>query len=363
MQASQIPARFTIPWAKNAAGAYIRTVPVASQIGIQDGAASFNDGFVPDNFTPVAAGGVPPFGQDFNGALNVITTWDQWYQAGGAIGFDATFAAAIGGYPAGAVLNSNVLPGAQWYSFVDGNLTNPDDPLTSTGWARVGLPSGTMLPLFTSSPVPGFITANGGGVGNSASGATNASDVYLFLFKAIWDQWSPTQCPIFTNTGAPSTRGANAVADFQAGKRLQTPSMRGTGLIGCDTMGGAASTFLAGVPVVVGNTTSPASTIGENVHTLTVAELASHLHTAGISDPTHLHQTNFGVRGFSTSGSAQAFQTAPGIDGTVGYNSLAAATNVRVNSSNGLDTTNSTGGGGAHNTVERNNTCFWGLKT
>lgn len=362
MQASQIPARYPLVWAKNAAGAYIRTVPVQSQIGIQDGAASFNDGFVPDNFTPVAAGGVPPFGQDFNGLLNIITSWQQWQQAGGPVGYDATFAAAVGGYPLGAILNSNVTLGAQWCSTVDGNLTNPDDPLTSTGWVRVGIPAGVMAPFFTMSPPEGWITSNTGTVGNVASGATYSSDQYLFVFKAIWDQWSTTQAPIYTSSGVLTTRGANAVADFVAGKRLQTPDMRGAGIIGVDGMGVGTSSYLAGVPVSVGNTTTPGSTLGENLHTLSSGEMPSHFHSAGISDPTHAHQTVFGVRGYSTSGSSQAFSSPPGVDGNVALNTTGAATGVRVNSSNGIDTTNSTGGSGPHNNVQRNNTCYWGIK-
>lgn len=362
MQASQIPARYPLVWAKNAAGAYIRTVPVQSQIGIQDGAASFNDGFVPDNFTPVAAGGVPPFGQDFNGLLNIITSWQQWQQAGGPTGYDSTFAAAVGGYPLGAVLNSNVTLGVQWYSTVDGNLTNPDDPLTSVGWLRVGVPAGVMAPFFTTSPPSGWITSNTGTVGNAASGANYSSDQHLFVFKAIWDQWSTNQCPIYTSGGVLTTRGANAVADFVAGKRLQTPDMRGAGIIGVDGMGVGTTTYLAGVPISIGNTTTPGSTLGANIHTLLAAEMPTHFHSAGIYDPGHSHTMTFGIRGYSTSGVAPAFSTPPGVDGSTSYNTAGAATGTRINSSNGLDYTNSAGGGGSHNNVQRSNTCYWGIK-
>lgn len=125
MQASQIPVKFQIPWANSAGGSYIRQVPVASQIGVQNGAASLTDGFPPDTFISVAAGGVPPFGQDTNGILNQITAWDRWQNAGGAVSYDATFSTAIGGYPVGAVLFA--ASGTNWWlSLVDNNASNPD---------------------------------------------------------------------------------------------------------------------------------------------------------------------------------------------------------------------------------------------
>jgi len=55
--------------------------PQASQIGITNCAASLTDGFPPLTFVPVAQGGCPPFGSDFNGILRQITQWSQWMQA------------------------------------------------------------------------------------------------------------------------------------------------------------------------------------------------------------------------------------------------------------------------------------------
>lgn len=127
MLASAIPTKFTLAWGANAGGPYIRAVPAASQIGIQNGAASLNDGFPPLCFSPVAAGGVPPFGQDFNGIYNQITAWLQWVQAGGGVPFyDAAFSAAIGGYPDGAMLQGTSGPGNFWISTVDNNTSDPD---------------------------------------------------------------------------------------------------------------------------------------------------------------------------------------------------------------------------------------------
>ena len=131
MLAASVPANFPIPFANSAGAGYIGAVPTASQISITPGAASLTDGFPPLCFTPVSAGGVPPFGKDFNGLLNQITANTQWYQAGGIPTYNSTFSTAIGGYPNGSVLQSADQTGF-WRSAVDNNLTNPDTG--GAGW-------------------------------------------------------------------------------------------------------------------------------------------------------------------------------------------------------------------------------------
>lgn len=132
MKAVDIPAKFPIPFANNAGGSYIWTIPEASQIGITDGRASLFDGFVPLNFIPVGAGGVPPFGKDFNGLLYQSTAWDRWASVGGPVMYDAVQAAAIGGYPKGAVVQAS--SGTNfWLSTADDNATDPDG-LSPANW-------------------------------------------------------------------------------------------------------------------------------------------------------------------------------------------------------------------------------------
>lgn len=126
MQIADVPTRFPVPFANAAVAPYIRAIPEASQIGIEDGAASLTTGFPPLTFSPIAAGGVPPFGQDFNGLLNQITLWLRWQNAGAPVGYDAAFSTSIGGYPAGAILATAVGLGSFWVSLVDNNTTNPD---------------------------------------------------------------------------------------------------------------------------------------------------------------------------------------------------------------------------------------------
>ncbi len=128
--ASGIPTKYSLYWAQNAGGAFVRTPPFTSSA--TPGAASFNDGFVPTNMT---LGGIPPFGQDMNGALRFETQWSQWLQMGGPIPYDGTFQAAIGGYPKGALVQSASTMGLFWFSTTDNNVTNPDS--AGAGWLAV----------------------------------------------------------------------------------------------------------------------------------------------------------------------------------------------------------------------------------
>jgi hypothetical protein len=125
MQASQIPAKFPLPFAATAGSSYIRPIPAASQIGITNGAASLTDGFPPLTSIPIAAGGTPPSIKDFNGIMQQATAWLQWQNAGGPVSYDSVFSAAIGGYPKGAVLSAASF-GNYWLSTVDNNTSDPD---------------------------------------------------------------------------------------------------------------------------------------------------------------------------------------------------------------------------------------------
>lgn len=126
MEIADNPIKVPLPFANSAGGAYKNSIPTASQIGVQNGRASFTDGFPPLNFVPIASGGVPPFGGDFNGLLYQITAGLRWLQAGGPVPYDLTFVTATGGYPEGAIIASAVTPGLLWVSTVDNNTSDPD---------------------------------------------------------------------------------------------------------------------------------------------------------------------------------------------------------------------------------------------
>lgn len=128
---SQIPTKFTIPFANGPASSpgsvYITNpIPTASQIGVLNCAASFTDGFPPLTFTPSAAGGCAPFGKDFNGIFYMISRWSQWQAMGGPVFYDSGFSASISGYPEWTMLSNAGTPGCFWVSQVNGNTNNPD---------------------------------------------------------------------------------------------------------------------------------------------------------------------------------------------------------------------------------------------
>jgi microcystin-dependent protein len=154
MDQADVPTKFPIPWGNSAGSSYIRVIPQASQIGIQNCAASLTDGFPPLTFVPSTAGGCPPFGQDFNGVLRQVSSWSRWQAAGAFPIYDASFSSSIGGYPSGATLANASTPGCFWVSSVDANSSNPDS--SGANWAS---------------------SCPGGGVGGNSSGTANAQIV------------------------------------------------------------------------------------------------------------------------------------------------------------------------------------------
>lgn len=132
-----------MPFANGATGTYKNAIPTPSQQGTSTpGRASFTDGFPPDTFVAVSAGGIPPYGGDFNGLFNQITGGLQYLQAGFIPGYDATFSASIGGYAKGAVIPSATF-GNSWLSTADSNTSDPDTgganwaPITQPAWDNV----------------------------------------------------------------------------------------------------------------------------------------------------------------------------------------------------------------------------------
>jgi microcystin-dependent protein len=183
----------------------------------------------------------------------------------------------------------------------------------------------------------GWLAYNGEGtIGDATSGGTvRANADCSALYQLIYNQISDAICPV---TGG---RGANAITDFNAHKAIALPRFSGRAVIGAGTGSGLTARILGAFA-------------GEENHVLTTAELASHFHTASISDPTHTHSLSQSAAVFAggsnnNGGGGGAF----GVVGNSGFTNMSSnATGVRVNSSNGLDTVNSTGSGTAHNTMQ-----------
>lgn len=109
------------------------TIPVtpSTETG-QTNYASYQKGFPLVTMTPLVAGGLPPQGMDMNGILYNITANIGYAQSGGLPTFNADFASTIGGYPLGAVLQSN--DGASAYvSMIANNTTDFNESPESIG--------------------------------------------------------------------------------------------------------------------------------------------------------------------------------------------------------------------------------------
>ena len=129
MDLTNAPSKIQIPFAN--ATTYKYTIPVASQVGTDVRKASYTDGFPPLTMEPISSGGVAPYGQDFNGVLNQLSSGLLWEQSNTPFKFDSEFCTSIGGYPLGAKLLSAGNT-HYWINQVADNTANPDT--IGTNW-------------------------------------------------------------------------------------------------------------------------------------------------------------------------------------------------------------------------------------
>jgi hypothetical protein len=171
MQKSNAPTKLTVAFASGTGAGPVNTVPLTP--GSTPGTASYQTGFTSVNMEPIASGGVPPFGADFNGLFKAATTAQIWQQSGYMWPFDSTFAgnANIGGYPAGSVLMMGSGKGL-WLNQTDNNAQSPDATgsagwigLAAAGVSTIATTGGTTTPDqsvlgVTTLLVTGALTAN-----------------------------------------------------------------------------------------------------------------------------------------------------------------------------------------------------------
>lgn len=125
------------------------------------------------------------------------------------------------------------------------------------------------------------------------------------------------------------------------------PDKRGRVSASADAMGGVAAGRLTDA---VAGIDSLGDAGGAQTHTLTTTQIPSHTHANSLNESPHSHAQSFGYRGYSTSGSAQAYSSAPGVDGTASYPPAAASTGITI-------TNAAAGGGGAHNNIQPTIVC------
>lgn len=143
MSGQPIPSRIVEAFAVNAGVGFINAIPVTSADPL---AASLDQGFPPSNFLDPADGGVLPSGADFNGILNLVSSWAAFLAAGQLPAYDATLQTAMAGYALGARVQQAGNTNAVWISTVAGNMTDPDTG--GAGWL-------SSVPLYSAAALAG----------------------------------------------------------------------------------------------------------------------------------------------------------------------------------------------------------------
>lgn len=123
------------PFAKNGQK---NVIPENYETSMDSNQATWDQGFGQITMLPVAAGGLPPKGQDFNGILNQISENIVYQSQGGRFKFSPEYAESIGGYPKGAILQSDDEK-KEYQSLIDNNKVNFNtESNISTSWELVG---------------------------------------------------------------------------------------------------------------------------------------------------------------------------------------------------------------------------------
>lgn len=187
----------------------------------------------------------------------------------------------------------------------------------------------------------GWVRANGRTMGSASSGATERANADTSaLFSYLWNNFSNTICPVSTG------RGANAAADFAANKTITLLDWRGYVPGGLDDMGNSAASRWANVPVVSGDTVTAGSVLGEALNTLTSAQIPAHSHPNTLNDPGHVHGPTSNPSYVEVQSGAGSARLGPA-SGGASYTTASATTGISINNAN------NTGGGGAHNNVQK----------
>lgn len=180
----------------------------------------------------------------------------------------------------------------------------------------------------------GWVLASGKTIGSVTSGATERANADTSaLFSLLWGSTTNAVLPIQDSSGAASTRGATAAADFAANKRMPLPDMRGRGGIGLDNMGGAAAGRMTAAGLGF-DANAIGAAGGVQSGALTVAQMPPHNHA--VNDPSHTHSGN----GLSGAGGTMV-AAGGGFQGS-GFAISANVTGISIQNN---------GGGGAHSNV------------
>jgi hypothetical protein len=205
------------------------TFPIPAVPTVTPGQASLSLGFPPPTMLdPDSQGGVPPFGQDMNGILRMITAYCVWLQGGGGFYFDAAFVTANGGYEEGSVLRSATNKTRFWVSLIDDNEDDPDTVPTPAGWIPQGAAGAGYLSVSVPAGTSNDFTPVGWGAAVGVLDVDiSAGDATVTGFAAGYDGQRVVVTPV--NGGAntltlAALTGSSAANQLRAAVSMSFPS-------------------------------------------------------------------------------------------------------------------------------------------
>lgn len=146
----------------------------------------------------------------------------------------------------------------------------PQGPQGEPGSAN--LPVGLSMAYWGTAAPSGWLLEDGNTIGSADSGATARANADTEdLFTLLWTSTDNTTFPIQDASGAATTRGASAAADFAANKRMPLPDSRGRTDVGYGQGSGLTNRNTMGAKG------------GEEVHANTGDENGPHTHTVGFA--------------------------------------------------------------------------------